>query len=209
MFMVYGVLAFAILLLFMLAYYSAFEYSRYKIAKMLAAALGGRAEFRLGKSQMRRHQDGAEERVWVVPDDKMAWGSIFSAVMPSTARLFVQRDADPGFRFHIEPKAGMLWRTISLGGLKAAEFHAPQLDTRLRLRTNRPAEAAAYFSAPGAQAALVALFDAGIAVLKGHHGTIVATMKNISAEDHSPRSIERYFGYLRSFHGLGPTGAQY
>ncbi|MCX5733046.1 MAG: hypothetical protein NTW68_01790 [candidate division NC10 bacterium] len=199
-------LSFAIMLLlpiaFMLlfvAYYFAFEYSRYKTAKMLAEGLGGRAVFRLGRSQMRRDHDGVQERAWIVPDDKMAWGSLLSALRPPAGLLFLQRDADPGFRFHIEPRTGMLWRTISLGSLKDAEFTVPQLDQSLRLRTNRPAEAASCFSAPETQHALVALFGAGFIQLKGDHGAIVASMKGISADDLSPGNIDRYLSHLRSF----------
>jgi hypothetical protein len=66
---------FAVLMLFVFAYYFAFEYYRYKTAKMLADGLDGRAVFRIGRSYMERDQDGVKERVWVVPDDKMAWGS--------------------------------------------------------------------------------------------------------------------------------------
>ena len=82
---------FAVLMLFVFAYYFAFEYCRYKIAKMLADGLGGRAVFRIGGSYMKRDQDGVEERAWVVPDDSMAWGSILSAVKPSSGMLFLQR----------------------------------------------------------------------------------------------------------------------
>jgi hypothetical protein len=193
---------FAIMLLFVLAYYFAFEYSRYKTAKMLAEGLGGRAVFRLGRSQMRRDHDGVQERAWIVPDDKMAWGSFLSVLLPPAGMLFLQRDTDPGFRFQIEPKAGMLFRTISLGSLKDAEFTVPQLDQSLRLRTNRPAEAAAYFAAPDTQHALIALFGAGFIQLKGGHSAIVATMKGISNDDLSPGAIDRHLSHLRSFQGV-------
>jgi hypothetical protein len=202
-------LSFAIMLLFpiafallFVAYYFAFEYSRYKTAKMLAEGLGGRAVFRLGRSQMRRDHDGVQERVWTVPDDRMAWGSLLMVLRPPAGILCLQRDADPGFRFQIEPKTGVLFRTISLGSLKDAEFHVPQLDENLRLQTNRPAKAASYFSAPETQQALVALFGAGFAQLKGNRGAIVATLKGISDEDLVPGSIDRSLGHLRSFHGV-------
>ena len=195
---------FAIMLLFVFAYYFAFEYSRYKTAKILAEGLGGKAVFRLGRSYMRRDHDGVQERAWIVPDDKMAWGSFLSALLPSAVILFLQRDTDPGFRFHIEPKAGMLFRTISLGSLNDGDFTVPQLDENLRLRTNRPAEAAAYFSAPEREQALVALFGAGFTQLKGEHGAIVATAKGISADNLSPGGIDRFLGHLRSFHGVCP-----
>jgi hypothetical protein len=202
-------LPFAIMLLFpiafmllFVAYYFAFEYSRYKTAKMLAEGLGGRAVFRLGRSQMRRAHAGVQERAWIVPDDKMAWGSLLMVLRPPAGILCLQRDADPGFRFQIEPKTGMLWRTITLGSLKDAEFHVPQLDENLRLQTNRPAEAAAYFSAPETQQALVALFGAGFIQLKGDHGAIVATMKGISDDDLSPGAIDRHLSHLRNFQGI-------
>ena len=191
----------AFILLFVL-YYGAFEYSRYKTAKMLAEALGGRAVFRLGKSQMRRDHAGVQERVWIVPDDKMAWGSLLMALRSPAGILCLQRDAAPGFRFQVEPKTGMLWRTITLGSLKDAEFRVPQLDENLRLQTNRPAEAVAYFAAPDTQQVLVGLFGAGFIQLKGDHGVIVATMKGISADGLSPGSIERYLGHLRGFQGV-------
>jgi hypothetical protein len=202
-------LSFAIMLFFPVAfmllfvvYYGAFEYSRYKTAKMLAKGLGGRAVFRLGRSQMRRDHDEVQERAWIVPDDKIAWGSLLMALYPPAGILCLQRDAAPGFRFQIEPKTGMLWRTITLGSLKDADFHVPQLDKSLRLQTNRPAEAATYFAAPDTQHALVALFSAGFIQLKGDHGAIVATMKGISQDDLSPEAIDRHLNHLRSFQGV-------
>lgn len=197
---------FAIMLLFVLVYYFAFEYSRYKTAKMMAEGLGGRAVFRIGKSYMRRRQDGVEERAWIMPDDKMAWGSILTAVLPPAGMLFVQRRADLGFRFHIEPKTGMLFRTVSLGSLKDAAFNVPQLDQSLRLRTTCHTEAATCFAATEEHQALVALFRAGFTELKGEHGTVVATMKGVSAESLNLASIDRYFGHLRAFRGLGDRG---
>ena len=191
----------AFILLFVV-YYGAFEYSRYKTAKMLAEGLGGRAVFRLGRSQMRREHDGVQERAWIVPDDKMAWGSLLSVLYPPAGMLLLQRDADSGFRFQIEPKTGMLWRTITLGSLKDAEFHVPQLDESLRLQTNRPVEAATYFAAPETQQALVALFGAGFIQLKGDYGAIVATMKGISQDDLSPEAIDRHLNHLRSFQAV-------
>jgi hypothetical protein len=148
---------------------------------------------------MRRAHAGVQERAWIVPDDKMAWGSLLMALRPSAGILYLQRDAAPGFRFQIEPKTGMLWRTIALGNLKDTEFHVPQLDKSLRLQTNRPAEAPSYFAAPETQLALVALFGAGFIQLKGDHGAIVATMKGISDDDLSPGAIDRFLRHLRSF----------
>jgi hypothetical protein len=188
---------FTFILLFV-AYYCAFEYSRYQTAKRLAEALGGRAVFRLGRSQMRREQDGVKERAWIVPDDKMAWGSLLSVLRPPAGMLFLQRAANPGFRFQIEPQAGLIWRTISLGRLRDAEFHVPQLDERLRLRTDRPTEAAARFSAPDAQHALLALFAAGYSRLRGDHGAIVISRKGVSDDDLTPESVNRSLRYLRS-----------
>ncbi|MFC1813555.1 hypothetical protein ACFL03_12795 [Thermodesulfobacteriota bacterium] len=190
---------FGVFLLFVFAYYFAFEYCRYKTAKMLADELGGRAVFRIGRSYMKRDQDGMEERAWVVPDDKMAWGSILSASTPPLGMLFLQRAAAPVFRFYIEPKTGTLLRSISFGSLKDADFNVSHLDENLRLRTNNHAEAAAYFSALKNQQALVALFLAGFTQLKGDHGAIVATMKGISAEDCSPEKVNRHLKHLRSF----------
>ena len=190
---------FAVLLIFVFAYYFAFEYSRYKTAKMIAEGLGGRAVFRIGSSYMRLNNDGVEERAWIVPDDNMAWGSILSASRPPAGVLFLQRKKDLGFRFHVEPKAGMLMRAISLGSLKDADFKVPQLDERLRLRTNNHAEAASYFSVPQKQQAIAALFLAGFTLFKGDQGVIVATMKGISAENCNPGRIDRYLRCLRSF----------
>lgn len=190
---------FAVLLLFVFAYYCAFEYYRYKTAKKLAGALGGKAVFRLGRSYLKRDLDGMEERVWVVPDDKMAWGSILSAGKPPAGKLFLQRAAAPVFRFHIEPMTNPLFRTITLGSLKDANFNVTRLDENLRLRTDNRAEAAAYFSAPENQQALIDLFLAGFTQLKGDRGTIVATMEGISAEDCIPEKIDRSLGCLRRF----------
>lgn len=131
----------------------------------------------------------------------MAWGSILSALRPPEGMLFVQRNTDPGFRFHIEPKTGKLWRTMSLGSLKEADFNVPQLDESLRLRTNSHAKAASYFSASEERQALVALLRAEFTQLKGDHGAIVATLKGISAESLSPERIDRYLEHLRSFGG--------
>ena len=190
---------FAVLMLFVFAYYFAFEYYRYKTAKMLADGLGGRAVFRIGRSYMKRDPDGVEERAWVVPDDNMAWGSILSASTPPSGMLFLQRAAAPVFRFYIEPKTGTLLRSISLGSLQDADFNVSQLDENLRLRTNSHAEAASYFSEPKKQQALVALFIAGFTQLKGDHSAIVATMKGCTAENCSPGKINRYLRHLRSF----------
>ena len=140
--MIFKSFIFAILLLFALAYFAAFEYCRYKMAKVMAKELGGSAVFEIGDSYMRCHHEGVEERAWVVPDDKMAWGSILSLVIPPTAKLILQRHRPLGFRFYIGSKAGMLLRAISLGILKTADFNVAQLDETLQLQTNDPAKAA-------------------------------------------------------------------
>ena len=182
---------FAFLLLFVLAYYFAFEYSRYKTARTMAEGLDGEAVFRIGRSYMRRSHDGVEERAWVVPDDKMAWGSILSVLKPPMAILFLERDGgDPGFRFHIEPKTGILLRTISLDALKEADFSVPQLDENLRLRTDNPGEAKAYFSAPQRQQALIDLFLAGFTRLRDDHGVTAAMMKGVSTDSTGAGVIE-------------------
>jgi hypothetical protein len=189
---------FAVFLAFAFAYYFAFEYCRYKMARMLAEGLGGKAVFKLGRSYMRRAQDGVEERAWVVPDDKMAWGSILSILKPDMGVLFLQRDKGPDFRFHIEPKTNMFLRTISLGALKEAEFNVPQLDESLRLRTNNHPEAERYFCAPEKQQALTALFLAGFTRLEGNRGAIMASMKGISTENLDTEKIDLFFKHLRS-----------
>lgn len=83
---------FILMLVFVVAYYSSFEYCRYKMAKMLAAGLGGKAVFKLGWSYMSRSYEGLEERVWIVPDDKMAWGSLRSIFLPPMGKLFLWRE---------------------------------------------------------------------------------------------------------------------
>ncbi len=196
--MLIAYLIFPALLLFVLAYYYAYESCRYKTARRLAKELGGSAVFKIGRSYMRRDHGGVEERAWIDPDDHMAWRSILTIVYPPTAKLFLQRGAGPGFRFHVEPKSGMLLRTISLGGLKHADFNAPRLDESLRLLTDNHAEAVSYFSAPEKQQALLALFRAEFNQLKGEHGTLLATMKSITAENLNPETLDRFFGYLRS-----------
>ena len=189
---------FGVILLFFLVYYSAFEYTRYKAARLLGKGLGGQAVFRMGRSYMQRDDGGVEERAWIAPDDKMAWGSILSVLMPPAGVLFLRRGDDPGFRFHVEPKAGMLYRTVLLNGLKDTEFNVPQLDERLRLRTDDPAGAALYFSAPERRQALAELFLVGFSLVKGGRGGIVATMKGVSAENLGPERIDLYFTHLRS-----------
>jgi hypothetical protein len=181
------------------SYYVAFEYYRYKMARMMALGLGGSAVFRLGSSYMRRYHSGVEERAWIVPDDKMAWGSVLSILTLSESMLFMRRDADPGFRFNIEPRKGSLLRSVSLGCLKDADFHVPQLDKDLRLRTSKHVEAVTYFGTPERQQATSALFLAGATKLKSDHGAIVATMKGIAAEDLNPGRIDDYLRYLRAF----------
>ncbi|MDP2852970.1 MAG: hypothetical protein Q8O28_01840 [Smithellaceae bacterium] len=190
---------FAIMLAFVFAYYFAFEYCRYKNARMMAEGLGGRAVFKLGGSYMRRNHDGVEERAWIEPDDKMAWGSLRSALSPPLGKLFLQRNKGPGFRFDIEPKTGILFRTLSLDTLKEADFNVPQLDSSLRLRTNKHDDAGRYFFAPEKQQSLTALFLAGFSRLKGDHGGILATMQGITTEDLSPERIGLFFKHLRSF----------
>lgn len=190
---------FGAVFLFFLVYYSAFEYTRYKTARLLAEGLGGRAVFSIGRSYMRRDDDGVEEKAWIAPDDKMAWGSMLSVLMPPAGVLFLQRAGDPGFRFHIEPKAGTLYRTVLLNGLKDTQFNVPLLDERLSLRTDDPARAAFYFSAPEKRQALADLFLGGFTRIKGGRGGIVATMKDVSAENLGPERIGLYLTHLRSF----------
>jgi len=91
-------------------------------------------------------------RTWVVPDDKMAWGSILTIVIPPTAKLILQRYRPLGFSFYIGSKASMLFRTISLT-LKTADFNVAQLDETLRLQTKDPAKAVLYFAATDKQQA--------------------------------------------------------
>ena len=190
---------FAIMLVFVFAYYFAFEYCRYKTARMMAEGLGGIAVFKLGGSYMRRNHDGVEERAWIVPDDKMAWGSLRSILSPPLGKLFLQRSKDPGLRFDIEPRTGILFRTLSLDTLQEADFNVPQLDKSLRLRTDKHAEAGRYFFAPEKQQALTALFLAGFSRLKGDHGGVLATMPGISTEDLIPERIDLFLKHLRSF----------
>ena len=190
---------FGAVFLFFLVYYSSFEYTRYKTARLLAQALGGRAVFSIGRSYMLRDDDGVEERAWIAPDDKMAWGGMLSVLMPPAGELFLHRADDPGFRFHIEPKAGTLYRTVLLNGLKDAQFNVPLLDERLSLRTDDPGKAAFYFSAPEKRQALADLFLGGFTRIKGGRGGIVATMKDVSAENLGPEKIGLYLTHLRSF----------
>lgn len=190
---------FTIFFIFVFAYFFSFEYCRYKTAKMIAAGLGEKAVFKLGGSYMRRSYDGVEERAWIVPDDKMAGGSLLSVLSPSLSKLFLQRYRDPGFRFDIEPRTSILFQTLSLGTLKDTKFNVPQLDQSLRLRTNNQAEANRYFLAPEKQQALTALFLAGVTRLKSGNGGIIATMQGISTEDLNPERIDILFKHLRSF----------
>jgi len=189
---------FSALALFVLAYYFAFEYCRYRMAKTMAAGLGGNAVFRLGRSYMSRMHEGGEERAWVVPDDKMAWGSLLSAATPSLARLHVWRSGDPGFRFHIEPRSGLLFRTLSLNALKETPFNVQQLDDNLRLLTSDRSEAGRHFSVPETQQAVTSLFSEGFAQLKGDKDGIVATMQSISTGDVEPERIALFLEHLRS-----------
>lgn len=190
---------FAVFFVFVFAYYFSFEYCRYKTAKMIAAGLDGKAVFKLGGSYMRRNYDGVEERAWIVPDDKMAWGSLLSAVSPSLSKLFLQRCRDTGLRFDIEPKTAMLFRAISLDTLKDTNFNVPQLDQTLRLRTNNHVKANCYFIAPEKQQALTALFLGEVTRLKSDNGGIIATMQGITTEDLDPERISLFFKHLRSF----------
>lgn len=187
---------FTILILFVLVYYFAFEYCRYKVAKVMAEGLGGSAVFKIGGSYMRRHHEGVEERAWVVPDDKMAWGSILTMVIPSTARLVLQRHSSPGFRFNVERKVNMLLRDISLGTLKTADFDVPQLDETLRLQTNDPVEAARYFATTDRQQALMAVYAAGFVQVKGDRNAVMAIMTDLSDESISPDKLDHYFEHL-------------
>jgi hypothetical protein len=185
---------FAAFFLFIFAYYFAYEHCRYKTAKILSEGLGGRAVFRIGRSYMRRDHDGAEERVWIDPDDKMAWPTSFLASSP--AILFLQRKWNADFRFDIEPKTGILFRTLCMGTLKDSPFNVPRLDGSLRLRTDNHVEAAAYFFSPERQDALIALFLAGFTYVRGDHTAIVATMKGISTKNLNPQKIDLYLKRL-------------
>lgn len=185
--------------LLILAYYVAFEYCRYRTAKILAAGLAGKAVFRLGGSYMSRRHEGLEERAWIVPDDKMAWGSLLSVFTPSLAKLFLWRESAPGFRFHIEPKTGMLFRTLSLlNTLKEAPFNVQQLDENLRLLANDSGKAGRHFSAPETQQAVTALFGEGFTQLKGNHDSIIVAMHGVATEDLEPERIGLFFEHLRS-----------
>lgn len=188
---------FSALALFVLAYYVAFEYRRYRTAKTMATGLGGKVVFRLGGSYMSRMHDGREERAWIVPDDKMAWGSLLSAATPSLARLHVWRNGDPGFRFHIEPRTGMLFRTLSLNALKEVAFNVHHLDDHLRLLASDRSGAERYFLGPETQQAVTALFREGVTQIKGGRDGIVATMQGISTGDLEPERIGRIFEHLR------------
>ncbi len=90
---------FAVLLLFVFACYFSFEYCRYKTVGLLAEALGWIAVFKPGGSYMSRNHGGAEERAWIVPDDRMAWGSILSVLRPPAGilRLLKKETANHGF----------------------------------------------------------------------------------------------------------------
>lgn len=192
-------LVMAIIFLGLFAYYLAFEYCRYKAARMLAEGLDGRAVFRIGRSYMRRDHQGVEERVWIRPDDKMAWGGgPFVSTRP-LGKLFLRRQRDPGFRFNIEPKQGFLFRNVSLDIFSAADFNVPELDKKLRLQTSNREEAAHYFFAPEKQQALLDLFREGFTRFACGHGKMVATRKGISTEDLIPERIDHYFKLLRNF----------
>lgn len=187
---------FAIFMLFLLVYYAAFEYCRYKMAKMMAGMLGGRAVYKPNGSYMRRYYKDAEERAWVVPDDKMAWGSSPSLVSPPTAKLILRRSHAPGFSFQIEPRKNILFRTLS-PGLKTAAFNVPQLDKVLRLRADNAIEAGRFFVVPEKQQALLALFQAGFAQVKGGRKAVSAIMTGISQKSISTAGLDRSFGQLR------------
>jgi hypothetical protein len=193
-----GYIIFSVLLsLVFVAYYFAYENFRYKAAETIAKGLGGIAVFKLGRSYMRRYYDGVEERAWIMPSEEMVgWGNL--SYMSSPSKLFLQRKRDPGFRFDIGPKTGILFRPISFGALKGAVFHVPQLDEVLRLSTDNPTEAACYFSDFEKQKALIALFQAGFNRLKGD-GSIIATMHSVSKEDIDADRIGLFFEHLRSF----------
>lgn len=186
------------MLVVVFAYYFSFESFRYKAAKKMAEGLGGNAVFSLGRSYMRRHYDGVEERVWIVPVNKTTLGDDFTEFLPSPGKLFLLRKRDPGFRFTIETRTGLLFRTLSFDGLNENAFHVPQLDEVLRLRTNNPSEAARYFSWPEKQKALSALFKAGFKNIKGD-GSITAAMHGISEKDIDTEKISRHLQHLRCF----------
>lgn len=191
-------IVFYAILFFFLIYFIAFEYSRYKMARMMARELAGKAVYRIHGSYMKRHDGSVEERAWVKPDDKMAWGSVSSILWPSTAVLYLLRCADPGLAFLVEPKTGVLVRPMRLNSLKDSRFNVPTLDDALRLSGGKPAETTAYFLLRERQEALVGLFSEDFSELKGDRAGILATRKNIRKEDLDPEKIQRYFRHLQA-----------
>jgi len=192
-------IVFYAILFYFLVYFVALEYSRYKMAGMMARGLGGKPVYRIHGSYMKRDNGNVEERAWVKPDDKMAWGSIWSIIWPATAVLFLQRRTGPGLSFHIEPKTNVLIRPMRLNSLKSAHFNVPRLDDVLTLRINKPAEAANYFLSREKQEALVELFSADFTELSADRGGVLATRKGITKKDMTPENIDRYFRHLRAF----------
>lgn len=191
-------LIFAGLLAFVILYFVAFERSRYNFAKMIAGGLGGEAVFRIGRSYMKRFHGEVEERVWIVPDQHKAWGSIWS-IFTSTAKvLCLFRAVDPGLRFYIEPKAGALFRSISLGGLKKAAFNIPGLDEALDLRANDPVEAMTYFLQTERHRAVLALFEAGFTRIRTDRGGIEAAMDEVPDKDLAPERLDSYLKHMRA-----------
>lgn len=192
-------IVFYTILFFFLVYFIAFEYSRYKLAGMLARGLGGKAVYRIHGSYMKRDNGRVEERAWVKPDDKMAWGSIWSIIRPSTAVLFLQRRLDTGFSFRIEPKTNVLVRPMRLSSLKSAYFNVPELDDILTLHVGKPAEASARFLPRERHDALVELFSSDFTELSANRNGILATKKGVTEEDLRPEKIDLYLKYLRAF----------
>lgn len=187
---------FALLALFVLGYYAAFEYSRYKTAGILSKACGGRVVFKLGGSYMRRHRQGAEERAWVVPDDGMAWGSLLTLAVPASAQLVMQRFSSPGFAFAVELKTGVLFRSLAAGRLKTAAFEVPRLDATLNLRTDDTAKAGRHFADAARQEALLQLFQAGFRQVRGNGTDITAVLPGGSAREPDRLDPERHFAQL-------------
>ena len=194
--MIYAI--FACLLCFVLIYFAAFEYTRYTFARRWAKGLGGKAVFRIGRSHMERTRGGVQERVWINPDDKMAWGSILTAFTPSLATLFLEKETLIDFCFHVEAKTGTLFRTLSFKAFKTVDFGVRDADESLRLTTDDRAKAVPYFSLPQRRQAMMDLFASGCTFLRGRPGSIVAGAKGTSKEDTTTEAIGRYLDYLKN-----------
>ncbi len=192
-------IVFYAILFFFFVYIAAFEYARYKMALMMAHGLGGKAVYKMRGSFMKRDHEGVEERVWVKPDDRMAYGSLWGIVRPPAAVLFVQRRLDPGFRFRIAPRVNVLFQPMRLSGLKTADFNVPMLDEVLTLRVDNPAEATDYFLPQERQEALVALFSTGFTELAADRNGILATRGRVTEKDLNPERIDLCLGHLRAF----------